>query len=73
MSEYKKHYLAGYIGDLWFIVRKLRDLKSDLVDFGISTHNLTAAQSRISKTIPKLEHKLKEMEAKAKKGGELEV
>ena len=67
MDKYKKHYLARYIGDLWFIVRKLRDLKSDLIDFDISMGDLTAAQSCVTKIIPKLEHKLKEMEATKEK------
>lgn len=61
-KKYKKHFLAGYIGDLWFIVRKLRDLKSDLIDYEISTGDLTTAQSCITKIIPKLEQKLKELE-----------
>jgi len=62
MDKYKRYYLAGYIEDLWFVIRKLRDLKLKLLDFGFQSKQLTDAQNSIKKLIPKLQKKLKKME-----------
>lgn len=55
-TQEQQHMRQQFIDDLWFIVRRLRDMKAKAQSYGVLTE-ISSAQSRLSGALGKLESK----------------